>query len=383
MSGRLHIARLEAYALRWPLDVPVATSFGAMRDRPAVLVRLYDREGAMGWGEAWCNFPAPGAEHRVRLLEQVLAPLVLNHREGFNGAGELGTWLANRTRVLALQSGEPGPLAQAAAAVEMGAWDLAARRAGIPLWQLLGGRGRVPVYASGIHPEAAEEVVARAAAAGHERFKIKVGFDLEQDLATVERLVRQVPAASWMVDANQGWDASTATEALRRLADLGLSWVEEPIPADASASSWRAVAALGVPLAGGENLRGRSAFVQAARWLSVLQPDVGKWGGVSGALAVAAVARRRGRWFCPHWLGAGVGLACSVAVLDAHLARTDATVGWAEVDVNPNPWRDELMPWTSGISEGWAALMRQPGVGAEPVLPPARYVSLAIGVEAP
>ena len=71
------VARLEAHVLRWPVAVPVRTSFGTMHDRPAVLVRVEDAEGAVGWGEAWCNFPSCGAEHRARLIETVLAPLVV------------------------------------------------------------------------------------------------------------------------------------------------------------------------------------------------------------------------------------------------------------------------------------------------------------------
>ena len=71
------IARVEAHVLRWPVRVPVRTSFGVMHDRPAVLVRVEDGEGAFGWGEAWCNFPSCGAEHRARLIESVLAPLLV------------------------------------------------------------------------------------------------------------------------------------------------------------------------------------------------------------------------------------------------------------------------------------------------------------------
>ena len=74
------IARVEAHVLRWPVKVPVRTSFGVMHDRPAVLVRVEDGEGAFGWGEAWCNFPACGAEHRARLIETLLAPLVVGRR---------------------------------------------------------------------------------------------------------------------------------------------------------------------------------------------------------------------------------------------------------------------------------------------------------------
>ena len=61
----LNLARLETFVLRCPIDTPVQTSFGIMRDRPAVFVRVSDTEGAQGWGEVWCNFPTVGAEHRA------------------------------------------------------------------------------------------------------------------------------------------------------------------------------------------------------------------------------------------------------------------------------------------------------------------------------
>ena len=162
------LARIEAHVLRWPVRVPVRTSFGTMRDRPAVLVRVEDADGAHGWGEAWCNFPSCGAEHRARLVETVLAPLLVGHR--FDSPREAWTTLSAQTAVLALQSGEPGPIAQAIAGIDIALHDLAARRAGRPLWRQLtsnagrgvgavGDAGRVPVYASGINPERPGEAV--------------------------------------------------------------------------------------------------------------------------------------------------------------------------------------------------------------------------------
>ena len=121
--------------LRWPVRVPVRTSFGVMHDRPAVLVRIEDDEGACGWGEAWCNFPACGAEHRANLIETLLAPLVVGR--SFVSPCAAFADLSTRTAVLAIQSGEPGPIAQAIAGVDIALHDLAARRAGVPLWRRL------------------------------------------------------------------------------------------------------------------------------------------------------------------------------------------------------------------------------------------------------
>src|SRR3546814_12277248 len=101
-----------------------------MGDRPAVVLRLRDADGAEGWGEVWCNFPGCGAEHRGRLVATVLAPLLIG-RKVEDPALE---WrrLTDATRILALQSGEAGPSAPAIPGLTIALWDLAPPRAGLP-----------------------------------------------------------------------------------------------------------------------------------------------------------------------------------------------------------------------------------------------------------
>ncbi len=71
------IERVEVFCYRVPVKVPVATSFGVMRDRPAVFVRLTDDTGCSGWGEIFANWPAAAAEHRAQLLVQDICDLVV------------------------------------------------------------------------------------------------------------------------------------------------------------------------------------------------------------------------------------------------------------------------------------------------------------------
>ena len=213
--------------LRWPVKVPVRTSFGTMHDRPAVLVRVEDAEGAHGWGEAWCNFPSCGAEHRARLIESVLAPLLVGR--AFASPEAAFAEMTARTAVLAIQSGEPGPIAQAIAGVDIALHDLAARRRGLPLWRHLsraagegGGTAGVPVYASGINPERPGDTVAALRAAGYTAFKLKVGFGAERDVANLAEVRAAAGAgAAVMVDANQAWDLATATAMADALARVG------------------------------------------------------------------------------------------------------------------------------------------------------------------
>jgi L-alanine-DL-glutamate epimerase-like enolase superfamily enzyme len=371
----LRPVKLDAHVLRYPVATPVRTSFGVMHDRPALLVRAEDADGAHGWGEVWCNFPSCGAEHRARLVESVLAPLLCGAT--FASPRAAFDHLSASTAVLALQSGEPGPIAQAIAGIDLALWDLLARREGQPLWQLLGGASdRVAVYASGINPEAPEALVARKRAEGHRAFKLKVGFGAARDLANLGR-VRDAagPGAALMVDANQAWDLPAALDMARQLEPFGLRWIEEPLRADRPWSEWQALREGGVtPLAAGENLAGEAAFeaLLTSAAVKVVQPDVAKWGGISGCLPVIRRIHAEGLRHCPHYLGAGIGLLHS-----AHLLAATGGDGLLEVDANDNPLRSLLCAGLNRIEDGSARLGDLSGIGVEPDIDALREVCAA------
>jgi D-galactarolactone cycloisomerase len=360
----LHIARLDVAVYRAPIAQPVRTAFGAMTDRPAVAVRAEDRDGASGFGEIWCNFPTCGAEHRARLVETFLGPLVVGRT--WPSPAEAFQALSACAHRLALQAGEPGPLAQAIAGIDVALWDLAARRAGQPLWRFLGGSGagRLPAYASGINPDRAEAQALEARAAGFRAFKLKVGFGRDIDVNNLNRL-RHVLGddAEIAVDANQAWDLPTAVELAQAFAPFRPMWLEEPLAADRPLHDWRHLAATtAIPLAAGENLRGAAAFDDAIEGgaLRVIQPDVAKWGGITGCLPLARRIVAAGLRYCPHWLGGGIGLLAS-----AHLLAAAGGDGLLEVDCNPNPLREGLAPFPQ-LEDGRLVLNDRPGLGVQP-----------------
>lgn len=365
-SAPVRPARIEAFVFRSPIDTPVRTSFGVMHDRPAVYVRAEDEDGAVGWGEIWCNFPSCGAEHRARLLETVLAPLATSR--AFTSPAEAFAFLSTQTAVLAIQSGEPGPMAQVIAGIDLALWDLCARRAGQPLWRYLGGtRDRVTVYASGINPDAPEKLAAARLAEGYRAFKLKVGFGAERDLRNVQALRELLgPELPLMVDANQGWDLEHALQMAPALAGFGLGWLEEPLRADRPWAEWQELARQTIiPLAGGENVMGGEAFDVAigSGALRVLQPDLAKWGGISGCWPVIARGLQAGLRYCPHFLGGGVGLLAS-----AHVLAAVGGAGLLEVDANPNPLRTALTPQLASPAQGMCHLGEAAGIGISPDL---------------
>jgi D-galactarolactone cycloisomerase len=371
------IRRVAAHVFRWPVETPVRTSFGVMRDRPMLVVEVEAGDGLTGWGEIWCNFPSVGAEHRARLVETVFAPLLVGRDPADPEAlfAELGT----RTAVLAIQAGEHGPVAQCIAGIDVALWDLAARRAGTPLWRMLGGTDPViGVYASGLNPDGAEKLAAAKLAEGFTAFKLKVGFGAERDVANL-RALREVLGgeARLMVDANQAWGLEEAAAMLPRLEPFMLGWLEEPMRADTPLDAWRGLAARSpIPLAGGENMAGEGQFDAAidSRAFGVMQPDIAKWGGFSGCLPVARRIRAAGLRFCPHFLGGGVGLLAS-----AHLLAAAGGDGLLEIDANTNPLRTTTCGPVGRIHGGRATLSNEPGLGIVPDLGALAQLSAATG----
>ena len=355
------LSRITVAAYRVPISSPVATSFGVMHNRPAVFVRLEDGDGAFGWGEVFANWPAAGAEHRARLLVEDMGDLLLG--QPFDDASELFTQLTEKTHIRALQCGEWGPFRQVIAGLDTAMTDLVARRAGLSVAQYLNPQAEhtVPCYASGIAIGQADHQITQGQEAGFSTYKVKVGFDLTQDTALLTGLFSTLGAGETLcADANQAWALPEAERFVSACTDLPLGWLEEPLPADASLTHWRALADQSpIPLAGGENITGTGGFADAIATgvFGVLQPDIAKWGGFSGCWPVAQAIRSAGLRYCPHFLGGGIGLVAS-----AHLLAAAGGDGLLEVDVNPNTLRDAFDPWQGAATRGTLTLSDAPGL---------------------
>lgn len=345
----MRICKADIFLFRIPIDEPIKTSFGAMYDRPSLVIRLEDTDGCAGWGEVWCNFPSMGAEYRARLLEALVLPALADQQIDID---EWNAWhtLTSLFGVLAIQTGERGPFAQCIAAIDCAIWDMKARRKGLPLFRYLSStsHGKAGIYASGINPGEVERRVTEAVANGFSAFKIKVGFGLDEDIANVALARNMIgPQLELMVDANQRWDFDTSLQFLAATSDYRLGWLEEPLRHDAPNSDWKRLSsATEVRLAAGENFVSLSEFRSAKlnRGIRVIQPDLGKWGGISGMRQLTAQSTAD-LSLCPHWLGGGVGLLTSLHAMSAH----DSDFGRVEVDVNPNPARSSIME-AAGIS---------------------------------
>ena len=329
------------------------------------MLRLEDADGVVGWGEMWGNFPTITTEYRAKLAAFLLPELLLGNTiddiPGFYHG------LVGSLHVLAVQADEPGPVASVLAAADQALWDLTARRANQPLRRVLDpdAADRIPAYASGLNPGDGPETVVAQRECGHKNFKLKIGFGEEIDKGNVHEIVDGMSAGERLfVDANQRWDLERSTYAATWLAEAGVGWFEEPMPADAPDEKWKLLKdSTRVPLAGAENLRGLDIIERAFGWLDYIQPDVGKWGGVTDCFAIATKAVSAGKTYCPHWLGGGVGLLHS-----AQLLAAAGGSGLLEMDVNENPLREHALAGALSIDDGHVDLPMDVGIGAEPDL---------------
>jgi L-fuconate dehydratase len=253
---------------------------------------------------------------------------------------------------------EKGVMHMAIGAVVNAVWDLAAKRAGLPLWRLLAEadpewlvrqvdfryltdaltpeealtllrRGRpgaeertaqllergYPAYTTspgwlGYDDEKLTRLADRAVADGFRQIKLKVGADLDDDIRRC-RVARSVigPDIRMAVDANQRWDVDEAIRWTKALAEFDPYWIEEPTSPDdilGHAAIRRAVAP--VKVATGEHVHNRIVFKQLlqAGALDVVQIDAARVGGVPENLAILLLAAKFGVPVCPH--AGGVGL---------------------------------------------------------------------------
>ena len=253
---------------------------------------------------------------------------------------------------------EKGVMHMAIGAVVNAMWDLAAKRAGVPVWKLLADLTPEQIVAlvdfryleDALTPDEALEILRRAApgkasreermraegypaytttpgwlgysdeklvrlcreavADGFTQIKLKVGCSLTDDVRRM-RLARETvgPAVRIAIDANQRWGVDQAVPWIEALAPYDVWWVEEPTsPDDVLGHATIAKAIAPIRVATGEHVQNRIVFKQLlqAGALSFLQIDAARVAGVNENIAILLLAAKYGVPVCPH--AGGVGL---------------------------------------------------------------------------
>lgn len=268
-----------------------------------VIVEVEDSLGAIGTGFSWT--PTIGAAAVQAMIDTEIGPFAIGRTTDPQALWP-DLWLRLH------EAGGAGITTIALAGIDTALWDLAGKRAALPLATLLGARrASVPVYGSGVNLNyPLDELVAQAerwVAAGYDTVKIKVGGpSLAVDVDRVGA-VRDVigPDRTLLIDANQRWTLEQATTALDALSRFDLGWIEEPLRAEDTRGYRTLRERTGVPIALGENIHTLQRFqdVVDAGYADVLQPNIIRVGGISPFLEIAAfISTESSASLAPHLL---------------------------------------------------------------------------------
>ena len=304
-ARRLHV-RPEV----WPLARPFTISRGT-KTAAHVVVAEIETDGLVGRGEC---VPYPRYGETVDGVVQALTEV----------AGAVNAGLDRDRLATALPPGA------ARNALDCALWDVDAKASGRRVWDLVGCPAPQPtVTAETIGLDTSEAMAAAAAAlADHPLLKIKVSRD---DVVARVRAVRDAaPAASLVVDANEGWDGPLLRAVADDLAALGVAMIEQPLPAGADRDLEGFASP--VPLCADESCHSIADLAEVRHRYGMVNVKLDKAGGLTAALALADAARAAGLQVM-----VGCMVATSLAMAPALVLTPGATV----VDLDGPLWLTE------------------------------------------
>ena len=356
----MKITRIETFIL----------GTGSAKD--LLFCRVETEDGLYGWGEAYVT---QGKEKVVAECIQSMAPHVIG-RSAFN--------IRHTGQVMyedfAIKRGSPELLA-AWSAVEIASWDILGKRAGLPVYNLIGGasRERVRVYANGwSRGTTIEEGVERGLQVKAMGFTA-AKFDpfpgpwrnfvdrRDEDFAIAYvRAMRDAlgPEFELLIEAHRRFAPAHAIRIGHRLAEFGIDWYEEPCLSENIELVAEVRRALQIPIVTGEAIYTREAFFDclARRAADILNPDICVIGGITAMLDIAAMAQPQAVVMAPHnYNSTLVGLAATV-----HVSAVIPNFRIAEYFVNFADLCWDISRESLTMQDGWIELPTGPGLGVDP-----------------
>jgi L-rhamnonate dehydratase len=360
----MKIVDVEPIVLR--LDRVDSTRADGTQD--AFLVRVRTDEGVVGIGEADTSpyvartmVEMPSSHAIARGVRELLVgedPLQIDRiwQLLFHGTDHYG---------------RGGAALHVISAIDIALWDICGKVAGRPICELLGGRraDRVPVYASEVMPETADEVreiAGRAVAAGYRALKLGWG-PLGRDPRGDVELIRAARDAigdgrALMIDGGRAYTVKRALELLREVEEERLYWFEEALAPDDLDGYRRLSDAAAVRIAAGEADSGLRPFRELALHghVDVLQPDVARCGGFTVARRIGELSRELSVEVVPHCFSTGVLVAASLQFV-ATLDRPT----WSEFSVADSPLVNGILATPFALEDGMLEVPTGPGLGVE------------------
>lgn len=353
------IAKVEVLMVDLAPKVKRVDAIQSFVSQETPIVRITDADGRVGTGYSYTI--GTGGPAVISLLRETLLPqLIGRDAEDIEGIWRDLLFSTHATAVGAITS-------LSLATIDTALWDLRCVRAGLPLWKMAGGaKPSVPMYSTEggwLHIDTTDLVsdALEMQAKGFAGSKIKIGKPTAAEDRARLKAVREAVGDGYeiLVDANQ---AFTLSEAMRRaeiLAEFGIGWFEEPMPADDIGAHVRLTAATRVPIAVGESMYSISQFKDylAMGGCTIVQADVARVGGITPWLKVAHMAEAFNVSICPHFLmELHVSLTCAVpnAPMLEYIPQLD-DITTSRLDVRAGRAHAPMAPGL-GIAWDWDAI---------------------------
>lgn len=365
----MKVERINTYILGYDYDRPWGSARVWFTKATQFLVEVITDDGIVGWGTT----SSPPIVSRAA-IESILAPIVIG-QDPFQSE-VLWTEMYHRVK----DQGTKGVMIGAISALDTALWDIKGKALGEPISRLLGGRlrERVPAYATGFYftqdddqlRVIADEAV-RFQQQGFTAMKVKLGAGVDEDVRRVRRVRETVgDDIVLMTDASRAYSLHHAVKLGRQLEDFNVAWFEEPISPEDLDGYAELCRTLDLPIAGGEAEFTKFGFrdIITHRALDIIQPEVGRCGGITEAKKIAAIAEAFYMPNQPHNGFSPIETAASLQMLaivpDSPTSR-NTPPPYLEIINVQNPIRDNLLTAPLQLEDGWVTIPDKPGLGIE------------------
>ena len=317
----MKISSIKSHVLRYELDKELGYSQQYYKHRTAHLVEIETDEGITGWGE--CFGPGNIALANKYIVEKVIQPLII----GEDPTNKEYIW--HKVYNLLRDSGQKGMPIQALSGIDIALWDILAKKAKLPLYQLLGGKtnNKIPVYGYGmmLQKKSVEELCElfkkeanQIKEKNFKAMKMKVGLGPKEDLKLVSA-VREAIGDDFklMVDANHAYNKNDALYVGRGLDEMEIYWFEEPVAPEDYDGYKELKERLKTNIAGGEAEFTKYGWNQLIKnnCIDIAQPEVCGLGGITEYLKVSALAQSNFIPIVNHVWGSALSVAVNLHLL--------------------------------------------------------------------
>lgn len=352
----MQIKQIVLYKIEIPMVASFTTSFGTIKRKPMVLVKVKTADGLVGWGEsAALPFPFYSPETPdtcMLVLKDYIAPLVLN--KNFKSISEV---MATLRTVKGNNFAKTG--------LETALWMILSLKKNKPLKEILGGtRAKIAVGESiGIHPsvkETLEEIQLRL----HQGFRrIKVKIKPGWDVKLVKKIRQKFPKIDLMVDANSSYTLKDIN-ILKKLDHYDLTMMEQPLADDDIVDHSILQKQLKTPICLDESIHSvddarRAIYLNACKIINI---KPGRVGGLLESIKIHDLCKKNkiGVW-CGGMLESGIGRAFNIAV--ASLSNFSYPADMSPIKFF---YKDDLVNDSFVVDkEGYIQLPQKPGLGFE------------------